>query len=141
MVLTQVDQHPLELVAVLADRALAVLFDGCFVDMRSHIGLQNVPLNLHVRGVLACDLFVHRRELDSHVSHPFGTTSRLPAQDAGYPCGADALAANPCDLWDRPLPGLWRPATTAGIRPSAARVRSPRSRPYGPASSPCEGKV
>jgi hypothetical protein len=41
-----------------------------------------------------------------------------PAQDAEHPCGADALAANPCDLGDRSLPGLRRPTPTSGIHPS-----------------------
>src|SRR4051812_26248657 len=70
VVLAQVDQHPLQIVAVLTDRPPAVLFDDLLRDPRLDLGLEDVALYLEIDGVLAQHLLVQGRKLNSHLILP-----------------------------------------------------------------------
>src|SRR3954454_8343260 len=66
----KVDEHPLQLVAVLANRSTAVLLNDFSRHPRLDLALQDVALHLEINRMLALHLLVQGRKLNTHDSPP-----------------------------------------------------------------------
>src|SRR3954468_1741142 len=78
----KVDEHPLQLVAVLTNRPTAVLLNDFSRHPRLDLALQDVALHLKINRMLALHLLVQGRKLNTHDSPP-SSVRRYPIKRQG----------------------------------------------------------